>query len=110
MIAYPYSIPIQKKWWGGNVFLAATGYRYNLELDLLEYEKIDMEKWDVTAWYMIPLLTCTYGSVNLSLVFYLSYAIFDGKVPVSLRLGEQGLASGREHSPHDPLLALEGRR
>ena len=47
-------IPIQKKWWGGNVFLAAVGYRYTLELDLLDYEKADIEQWDVAAWDLQP--------------------------------------------------------
>jgi hypothetical protein len=43
-------IQIQKKWWGGNIFLGAVGYRYNLQLDLLPHEISDLEEWELGAW------------------------------------------------------------
>lgn len=46
-------IQIQKKWWGGNVFLAAVGYRYNVQMDLLQYEMADLQDWDVVAWSLL---------------------------------------------------------
>ena len=59
-------IQIQKKWWGGNVFLAAVGYRYNVQMDLLQYEMADPQDWDVVVW-SLPFFSRRTRSLFLSL-------------------------------------------
>lgn len=43
-------LPWLKKMWMGNVWLAAEGYRYNLQLDLQPYELADPVKWSQNVW------------------------------------------------------------
>jgi hypothetical protein len=48
-------LPYLKKMWKGNVWLAAEGYRYNIQMDLLPHEKADIEKWQHTIHDAYPL-------------------------------------------------------
>jgi len=45
-------LPYLKKFWKGNVFLAAQGYRYNVQQDLMAHELADPQEWDITVWDM----------------------------------------------------------
>ena len=47
-------LPFLKKAWKGNVFLAADGYRYNVQMDLMEHEVADPQKWSIQLWDMHP--------------------------------------------------------
>ena len=34
------------------MFLAADGYRYNVQMDVKEHEAADPQKWSITVWDM----------------------------------------------------------
>lgn len=48
-------LPYLKKAWKGNVWLAAEGARYNVQMDLLPQEEADPEKWEIKVWDVSPM-------------------------------------------------------
>ena len=63
-------LPYLKKWQNGNVWLAADGVRYNVEMDLDTFEKSDPVKYETSR---VPVLMFTHTYVCVTCMICLVY-------------------------------------